>query len=197
MKVSIILGHPYQNSFNAAIARAAVNKIIANGHTAYYHDLYEEKFDPVISGEELVGDTSHDQLVNIHQDEIRQADGIVIVHPNWWGQPPAILKGWIDRVLRKNIAYTFPEGDNGGGLPIGLLKAKVGLVFNTSNTLQEREEQAFGDPLLRLWRDCVFDFCGVKTFDRVTFRVIADSAQSEREKWLDEINNVIDRYFPK
>ena len=40
----------------------------------------------------------------------------------------AILKGWVDRVLRENVAYTFPAGDNGGGLPIGLSKAKVGLV---------------------------------------------------------------------
>jgi len=42
-----------------------------------------------------------------------EASGIVIVHPNWWGQPPAILKGWVDRVLRPGVAYEFTEGDQG------------------------------------------------------------------------------------
>jgi NAD(P)H dehydrogenase (quinone) len=44
-----------------------------------------------------------------HCDELQAADGIVVVHPNWWGQPPAVLKGWIDRVIRPGIAYRFVE----------------------------------------------------------------------------------------
>ena len=139
MKVSVILGHPYEGSFNAAIAEKVVEALRENGHVVMFHDLYRENFNPVIPKEELVSDQTKDSLVELHQQEIREADGIIIVHPNWWGQPPAILKGWVDRVLRENIAYTFPEGDNGGGLPIGLLKVKTGLVFNTSNTPETRE----------------------------------------------------------
>ena len=70
----------------------------------------------------------------------------MIVHPNWWGQPPAILKGWVDRVFRPGIAYRFVEGDAGEGVPIGLLKASAAVVFNTSNTPDARERFAFGDP---------------------------------------------------
>ena len=130
------------------------------------------------------------------QRVIRSADGIIIVHPNWWGQPPAVLKGWVDRVLRENIAYTFPAGDSGGGLPIGLLRAKRALVFNTSNTSAQREDEVFGDPLQRLWRDCIFDFCGVKDFDRVMFRIVADSSADERSAWLEEAADRARRAFP-
>lgn len=63
------------------------------------------------------------------------------------------MKGWVDRVLREEVAYIFPKEDNGGGLPIGLLKAKAALVFNTSNTPEEREQSVFGDPLQRIWKD--------------------------------------------
>jgi len=195
VRVSIILGHPYQNSFNAAIAHTVVDRIEANGHTAYYHDLYEEGFNPVMSGEELTCDIANDKLVEAHQKEITQADGIVIIHPNWWGQPPAILKGWVDRVLTENVAYTFSKGDGGAPLPIGLLKAQIGLVFNTSNTPKQREDAVFGDPLQRLWRDCIFDYCGIKTFDRIMFRVIAASTPAERESWLGEAGDMIDKYF--
>ena len=123
MKISVILGHPYRRSFNAAIAQSVVSALKGSGHTVMFHDLYAEGFDPVIPGNELQSGISEDSLVLQHQREIRQADGIIIIHPNWWGQPPAILKGWTDRVLRENIAYAFPQGDNGGGLPIGRLKA--------------------------------------------------------------------------
>ncbi len=197
MKISVILGHPYVQSFNGAIAKTTVAKLKSNGHTVMFHDLCQENFNPVLSAEELVSDIADDELVLCHQREIKESDGIIIIHPNWWGQPPAILKGWVDRVLRENIAYTFSEGDSGGGLPIGLLKAKVGLVFNTSNTAEERENIIFGDPLQRIWKDCIFDFCGVTKFDRLMFRIIADSTNAERISWLNEVEEMIDRYFPK
>ena len=197
MKISVILGHPYRRSFNAAIAQSVVSALKGSGHTVMFHDLYAEGFDPVIPGNELQSGISEDSLVLQHQREIRQADGIIIIHPNWWGQPPAILKGWTDRVLRENIAYAFPQGDNGGGLPIGLLKAGAALVFNTSNTPQQRENEVFGDPLNRLWRDCIFGFCGVQIFDRVAFRVIADSTQARRIEWLNEAVCKVTEYFPQ
>lgn len=95
MNVSVLLGHPYEQSFNAAIAVAVVRTLEENGHTVRFHDLYGEGFDPVISGKELISDMTGDELLAAHQREIREADGIIVIHPNWWGQPPAIMKdGW-------------------------------------------------------------------------------------------------------
>lgn len=196
MKISVILGHPWHDSFNAAIADTVVNQLGRNGHSVHFHDLYSEKFNPVIPASELVNDISDDRLVILHQHEIRDADGLIIIHPNWWGQPPAILKGWVDRVLRQSVAYTFHEGDKGGGLPIGLLKAKAALVFNTSNTPEERENTVFGDPLERIWKDCIFDFCGIGVYDRIMFRVIADSTENQRKKWLEQVREMVNRHFP-
>lgn len=197
MNISVILGHPYPNSLNAAIAQEAIRTLEENGHRVLFHDLCRESFSPILSGEELFRDQTEDPLVQLHQKQIRQADGIIVVHPNWWGQPPAILKGWVDRVLREGVAYTFPEGDNGGGLPIGLLKARAALVLNTSNTPENRETEAFGDPLQRLWKDCIFAFCGVHTFDRKMFRVVADSTPAQREAWLAEVRDMVNACFPR
>ena len=196
MKVSVILGHPYMHSFNAAIAQIVIKTLEKNGYTVMFHDLYKENFNPVMPSKELVHDTTDNALIELHQQEIKDTDGIVIIHPNWWGQPPAVLKGWVDRVLRENIAYIFPVGDNGGGLPIGLLKAKAGIVFNTSNTPEKRENETFGDPLQHIWKDCIFDFCGVVTFDRMIFRIVADSSVEQRRIWLEEVEEMINKYFP-
>ena len=197
MQVSVILAHPTSQSFNHAVAQAAIAELKQNGHQVSFHDLYAEKFDPILPTGEIPKEASVPQEVEMHCQEISSADGIIIVHPNWWGQPPAILKGWVDRVIRPGIAYQFADGDQGEGVPIGLLKAKVACVFNTSNTTPEREARVFGDPLETLWKNCVFGLCGVKTFYRETFSVVVTSTMEQRQEWLAKVREVVQRYFPK
>ena len=196
MRVSVILAHPGPGSFNHAIAATVVQTLAENGHTVAFHDLYAERFDPVLPYAEIPRDAPPDPVVARHCSEIATADGIVIVHPDWWGQPPAILKGWIDRVIRPGIAYRFREGDNGEGIPEGLLAAKAVLVFNTANTPAEREREVFGDPLERLWRDCIFSFCGVPVVHRRMFAVVVTSTAAERAGWLAEAAALTRKYFP-
>lgn len=196
MKISVILAHPDEASFNHAIARTVVAQLAGNGHSISFHDLYAERFDPLLPAAEIPKDAALPSAVRVHCEEIRQADGIVIIHPNWWGQPPAVLKGWIDRVIRPGVAYEFLEGDSGEGVPNGLLVAKAALVFNTANTTPEREQRVFGDPLETIWRNCVFGLCGVNTFFRRTFSVVVTSTEREREQWLAEVRGIIARFFP-
>ena len=196
MKVSVILAHPGPESFNHAIAATVVKTLAENGHTVAFHDLYTEHFDPVLPYAEIPRDAPLDPVIARHCSEIATADGIVIVHPDWWGQPPAILKGWIDRVIRPGIAYRFREGDNGEGIPKGLLAAKAALVFNTANTPAEREREVFGDPLERLWKDCIFSFCGIPVVHRRMFAVVVTSTAEERAGWLAEAAALTRQYFP-
>jgi putative NADPH-quinone reductase len=132
-----------------------------------------------------------------HCDDLAAAEGIVVVHPNWWGQPPAILKGWIDRVIRPGVAYEFREGDSGEGVPVGLLRARAALVLNTANTPRERELAAFGDPLEALWKRCIFDLCGVQRVERRTFEVVVTSTPAQRAAWLAAVRDDVARLFPR
>ena len=195
MKILVILGHPQKDSFNHAITKTAVETLINNGHEVIVHDLYDEGFDPILPYEEIPNGAEVDPAVEQHCQEISEVEGILIVHPNWWGQPPAILKGWVDRVIRPGVAYEFEEGDGGEGVPIGLLKAHTAMIFNTSNTPKEREISVFGDPLDRLWRDCIFHFCGVRNFYRRMFEVVVTSTLEQRKDWLDEVREAVNRYF--
>jgi len=195
MNISVILGHPQPGSFNHAIAETAVQALREGGHTVWFHDLYAEGFDPLLSHGEIPRGAALPPDIRQHCDEIAAADGIVIVHPNWWGQPPAILKGWVDRVIRPGVAYEFLEGDGGEGVPVGLLKARAALVFNTANTPEQRENEVFGDPLQLLWKNCIFDLCGVPVFYRKMYRVIATSTEDERQAWLADVRATVSHYF--
>lgn len=196
MKALVILAHPDSRSFNHAIAGAAVTALQDLGHQVVFHDLEKEGFDPVLPAREIPEEGKLDAAIRKHCDDLASADGIVVIHPNWWGMPPAILKGWIDRVVRPGVAYRFLEGDDGEGVPVGLLKAKTAVVFNTSNTPREREQNVFGDPLETLWKACIFDLCGVKTFHRRMFGVMVTSTPEQRGRWLDEVRDTVSRFFP-
>ena len=196
MKLSLILAHPDKTSFNHAIARVVAETLIQNGHEVRFHDLHEEQFDPILPSGEIPRSATLPALVETHCREIVEAEGIVIVHPNWWGQPPAILKGWIDRVIRPGVAYEFLEGDQGEGVPNGLLKAKTAVVFNTGNTDLARERDTFGDPLETIWKNCIFGLCGVHHFHRRLFGIVITSNEAQRQSWLEEAKNTTCALFP-
>jgi putative NADPH-quinone reductase len=196
LNISVILAHPDDKSFNHAIAMTAVSQLEENGHDVIFHDLYDEKFDSLLPSREIPADASLPPQISVHCDEIQSAEGIIIVHPNWWGQPPSILKGWIDRVIRPGVAYKFLEGDKGEGIPIGLLKANTAIVLTTANTPPIREREVFGDPLQLIWKNCIFDLCGVPNFYRETFTVVVTSSHEKRQSWLRKVKEIIAQYFP-
>lgn len=196
MQVLVILAHPNKTSFNHAIAATVIHTLVKSGHDAVFHDLYAEGFDPLLPGGEIPDAGPVTALIEHHCREVRSAGGLVFVHPNWWGQPPAVLTGWIDRVLRPGVAYKFDENDNGEGVPLGLLRGKTGIVFNTSNTPAEREHDFFGDPLDLIWKKCIFEFCGIERYSRKTFSVVVTSTERQRQQWLDETAGIVRHFFP-
>jgi NAD(P)H dehydrogenase (quinone) len=196
MKISVILAHPDKNSFNHAIALKAIEALNQNGHEIYFHDLYGEQFDPILPCTEISKNAFLSPEIQKHCLEISKTEGIIIIHPNWWGQPPAILKGWVDRIIRPGVAYEFLENDMGEGIPNGLLLAKSALVFNTSNTDTQREKAVFGDPLETIWKNCIFGLCGVTNFYRRMFNIIIVSSDKQRDEWLEEVKQTVHKYYP-
>lgn len=177
----VLVGHPDPGSLNHALARAAVDAAAPFGPVAF-QDPAADGLDPAIPVDEARGAPTADPLVARYIAELRHADLLVVVHPMWWGGPPAIAKGWIDRVFALDAAYALPKGD--GGPPLGLLGLRRALIFNTSNTDAEREAILYGDPLERIWRDCILGFCGVASVERRVFRLVATSTEEERAGWI-------------
>jgi NAD(P)H dehydrogenase (quinone) len=193
MNALLVVAHPSGESFSHAILSAASKELEQAGYALVIHDLYAEGFDPVQRAIESANNASSDALVETHCAELRRADLIILIHPNWWSQPPAILKGWVDRVFRLDTAYGYPEGVGYEGEPVGLLKARHALVFNTSNTPSQREREVFGDPLDTLWRNSVFALCGVSSVYRRMFGPMASSSVLERSAWLEEVREMVRR----
>lgn len=185
MNLLVILAHPRPGSFNHTIAQSIVNTLRSREQNVIFHDLYREKFEPILRSGEIDGH-GVDPIIDRHCRELAAADGIIIVHPVWWEQPPAILKGWLDRVFQPGLAYDFTSGHG-----VGLLNAQFAMVFNTSSTPEETRRVVYGDPLKTLWGKSVFGFCGVKRFDYRMFPEIQNSTPGQRDMWLQEILDVL------
>ncbi|MFL6578000.1 MAG: NAD(P)H-dependent oxidoreductase [Povalibacter sp.] len=188
----LVVAHPSSESFTHALAASASAVLQKRGYLVVNHDLYREQFDPVQRTGELQNTVSTDALIERYCSDLARADLILLFHPNWWGQPPAILKGWVDRVFRLNTAYGYAPGTPPEGVPIGLLKARQAFVFNTSNTPVEREQEVFGDPLDLIWKKCVFPLCGVSTVTRRMYGPISGSTPGMRERWLAEVAALVE-----
>ena len=191
MKILLILGHPKPNSFNHAIAETAVAALKTLGHEVIVRDLYQERFDPVLPcGEENLPEEELPKYLQDHLCDFKEADGVVFVHPNWWGGPPAILRGWVDRVVRGNSCYQFtPEG------VVSYVGGKTVQVFSTSNTPREVELNVYGDPIESFWKVVVFGLLGTKSFERRNFESVVMSNLDERKGWLAEVETILQRRF--
>lgn len=190
MRIFLLLGHPNSSSFNHAIASLCIKLLESSGHTLLFHDLYSEQFDPV----HFLKTTKKKRsgLNSTHCSDIGSCDAFIVIHPNWWGQPPAIVKGWMDCILLPGVAYNLKLNAQGNYTPVGTLKATKALIITTSNTPDNFEN----DILDTIWKNNVFNICGVNNVERINFGAIGKSSKGKRELWLDEVRQKLNELFP-
>ena len=190
VKVLEIVCNPRPGSYNLALAASAREKLISLGHEVTLCDLYKEGFDPVMDSSELARSFSLEGLVQRHCRLLSEADGLVVFHPEWWGQPPAMLKGWVDRVFRQGIAYDLDgeEFTEKGWKP--LLTGKKGLVFATSDA-----EAHSARTLEALWTHTILGRCGMRASCHV-LREMRRTDPAGRREWMEFMVRTLEDWFP-
>lgn len=133
MRALIIFCHPKEDSFNAAVLGTVTAQLDAGGVEYRVRDLYRSNFSPVLTAHEL--DCYLDESCNaepVAQDvaDVQWADALIFVYPTWWYGLPAMLKGWLDRVLLPGVAFIMPEGE-GDNIRPGLTHITRLGVFTT------------------------------------------------------------------
>ena len=134
-RVLIVLGGARTGGLNRVLVDRLRHTLAKSGAAVRLHDLLADGFDPVLRLAD--GDpharavpSSTDPLVARYQEDVRWAERYIVVHPVWWFAPPAILKGWIDRILVDGVALRQRTGAS----PEALLEGRSALVVQTFNT---------------------------------------------------------------
>lgn len=192
MTILEVLCNPRPGSYTHALAAGARDALAGLGHEVLMHDLYKERFDPVMDPSELARGTSLDGPVQVYCSELASCDGLLVLHPDWWGQPPALLKGWIDRVFRQGVAYELEGEDYSEKSWKPLLNGKKGLVFCTSDA----DEKESPRTLETLWVQSVLGRCGMQAACHV-MREMRRTDPAVRRAWQAFMVNTLGEWFPR
>lgn len=182
----IVLAHPNPASLCAAICSKIADVSSSNGHKVEMRDLYSLNFNPVLSAEDFkqlrAGVTPKD--ISTEQLHVKKADVITLVFPLWWTGYPAILKGWIDRVLQNGFAFTFSQKD---GIVPRLTGKKVQLITTMGSSVDEYEENGLMDAMAMTMGDNVWSFCGCEDAGLIAIGEVPGMTEGERKRLLQDL----------
>ena len=182
-KIFLVYGHYNEKSFNAAIRDVFIKTSKEKGNEVDTVDLYKEKFNPVFAGEEP------DRVVIDHQRRIEKSDIIVLIAPIWNFRMPAIVEGWIDKVLAPPWAFKFKKLFGNYGYAIGNLKGKKAIVFCNYGSPQFAIRTFFLNMPTKRLRRSVFNICGITDVIYKRYFAVPFVSAKKRKKFLEDVTS--------
>ncbi|XP_036603429.1 ribosyldihydronicotinamide dehydrogenase [quinone] [Trichosurus vulpecula] len=178
-RVLIVYAHQEPKSMNGSLKNVAVTELTSQGCQVTVSDLYAMDFEPRATRKDIVGTLSNSESFNYavetheaykkgslssdvveEQKKVQEADLVIFQFPLYWYSVPAIMKGWIDRVLCQGFAFEVPKYFNKG-----FFQNKLGLLsFTTAGAETYFKNGLGGDARYILWplQHGVLHFCGFK-----------------------------------
>ena len=182
MRTLIILGHHDKNSFTAKLADAYQNGAEEKGEDVKRLNLIDLKFDPILRTSRRRTQYLETDLVEAQQ-LIKWANHLVFVFPVWWSAPPALLKGFIDRVFISGFAFKHRENSTGWDK---LLTGRSARLIMSSDMSVAMLYLMFFHPALNMMKKATLEYCGISPVSVSSFGSLKESKASKREKMLYE-----------
>lgn len=183
-KIYLLVGHPDAETMSGALASAYEEGARAAGHEVRRSNIGDLKFDPILhKGYKVIQPLEPDLLKA--QEDIKWADHIVVIYPNWWGTMPALLKGFFDRAFIPGFSFKFHKVDFGWD---GLLRGKSGRVIITMDTHPFHTWLLFGDFTNEL-RRAILMFCGVRPVWLTTIGPLPRMSDAKKKSIIEKIRN--------
>ncbi len=182
MNILIVLGHPDMGSFDAALAFAYAEGAKDAGAAVEVLELGKLQFDPILhKGYHEIQQLEPDLIKS--QELIKWANHLVFVYPSWWGNMPALLKGFIDRVFLPGFAFKYRENSPFWDKFLGGRSARIILTMDSPglwNRLVYHRANIYA------MKAATLEFCGIKpvkvsVFDRIRF-----STEQKRNEWINK-----------
>ncbi|MCY7714922.1 NAD(P)H-dependent oxidoreductase [Bacillus altitudinis] len=191
---TIVYAHPWDGSYNHAIMTSIIENLETKREPFQVIDLYKDGFNPVFTAEELKhfhkGETPY-PLVKDYQEKLKQSTELVFIFPVWWWDLPAILKGFIDKVMLRGFAFT--EDQHAGALKGLLTNIKKTTVISTSTTDKEYIESEAGNAIQSVFIDRTLADLGMKNESTkwIHFSRVNLTTDEKRKQFLKEISHNI------
>ena len=180
MKVLVICGHPRKESYCQALAQAYAEGAQAAGAEVRRLELADLHFDlhvrfPSPNQQPCEPD------VQRARELITWAEHVVFVYPTWWGTMPALLKGFLDRVLVPGYAFEETEDP---AVWNRLLEGRSGELLVTMDTPPLVYRLVYKQPGHQAMRRATLGFCGIEPTLVQTFGPVKPAGDAQRRAWL-------------
>lgn len=184
MNALIVLGHPRRDSFCHALAQAYEDGARETNVNVDTLLLTELEFEPNVYTESPVDQNMEPDLLEA-QNQIRWADHLVLVYPNWWGTMPGMLKAFFDRVFTSGFAFSFYEDGEGAGHE-ELLDDKTAELIVTMDMPTWVYRWIYRRPGTNALKRATLGFAGIETTRVTYFGPVDDSTVPQRARWIDK-----------
>jgi NAD(P)H dehydrogenase (quinone) len=177
MKHALIIAHPAARSFTGAMAKAYADALAAKGHEVLERDLYRMGFDPCLRPGEVPGPKGFEPGADVQAERelIKDVQSFAFFYPVWINSPPAILKGYLERVFGMGFGYGMVQGGNGP-----LLTGRSMISFSSSGAPKQWMMQTgCWDAMRKLFDEHFSSVCGIEVLDHLHFGGIAPGITAE------------------
>jgi putative NADPH-quinone reductase len=189
MKTTIVFAHPWHGSFNKAILDTVTKKLDAKSKDYQIIDLNKDNFNPVLEEKELAlysKGTTTDKLVLTYQEVLKETSELVFIFPIWWYDIPAILKGFIDKVMLKNFSYVETKY----GLKGLLTHINKTTVITTSEYPTWYLKYLSGNPIKRVFVNKTLKGNGLKNIKWLNSEYTTSGKIEKRKKFLHKVESL-------
>lgn len=178
----LLMGHPSADSFNAALAQAYA-EASPEGVEVERLDLGALRFDPILR-EGFASPQALEPDLLAARAAIERADHLVWVFPTWWAGPPALVRGFVERVFLPHWAFRY---DQGQALPVGLLAGKSARVITTMDSPWWWYGLSHRRALHRSFVNGTLSFCGVRPVAETTIYSLRELDAAGRARQLERV----------
>jgi NAD(P)H dehydrogenase (quinone) len=192
MRILVLFAHPVETSFVAALHARIVEILNSHGHEVDDLDLYAEKFDPVLSHQTLIdylNTEANVAEVGPYVERLRAAEAVVLVFPVWYDGPPAILKGFFERVMLPGVSFRLEADGRFSPLLLKIRRLAAVCVHGASR----REASLMGDPVRHLIKNNLGGVIAADArFDYFACYAMDSATQPSRAKFLARVSHSFD-----
>ena len=183
---TIIFSHPWNGSFNKAILDKVVEKLEETKEKYTIIDLNKDGFNPVMTEKDLElysQGKSADPLVLKYQEILKNTDELILIFPIWWMSLPAILKGFLDKVMLRGFAYESGKYGIKGLLPIKSAK----MITTAEAPKFLLNIMGFGMTM----RKANLGGVGIKNTKWIHYSLRAKGKDDDRKKFLEKVGEFV------
>ena len=187
MKTLVIYAHPWKESFNSKVLKSVEETLINTASDYRIIDLIADEFDPVLKEKDLAlfsKGIHQDPLAAHYAEALKEAKRVIFIFPIWWYGPPAIIKGFFDKVFLKNHVY---KQENRGKME-GILDIDQS-IFLTSANMSREDFIELGDPIQNVFVEGLMGLVGSK--ENIWLPCNEVHSEQARQEYLESVNHLI------